>query len=141
MDVSAVVDDVLTHHGVKGMRWGLRRKATVGPQEVVVSDRRNKVKTSGGAGHPSSKDAVRARTLGQVGKKSGLKALSNKELQDYAQRLQLEQNVKRLSQNDRSAGKKFAMKLLGQTAQTTAQSTANELSSQQVKAQLSKLKK
>lgn len=122
---SAIVEEILEHHGVKGMRWGVRRKATVGPQEVVVSDKRKKLKTSGGKGHPATPEAVRSRTIGQIGKKSGLKALSNADLEAYNRRLNLEQNTKRLMYEDSSRGKKFALTLLGQTGRKGA----DELSS------------
>ena len=134
--MSSIVDDILEHHGVRGMKWGLRRKATVGPQEVIVRDTRKKVKTSGGSGHPAHTDAIRARTIGQIGGKSGLKALSDKDLQDYSKRLNLEQNVKRLRYADASPPKKFVMHLLGQTGKSTAHSIANDVASQQVKKHL-----
>jgi hypothetical protein len=138
MNTSDVIEDILEHHGVKGMRWGVRRKATVGPQEVIISDKRKKIKTSGGEGHPAHSDAVRARTSGQIAKKSGVKALSDKELLDYSKRLQLEQSVKRLQYHDKPAAQRFALKLLGQTGQQTAQNAANEVASQQVKKALIK---
>ena len=133
-----VVEDVLTHFGVKGMRWGVRRKATVGPTEVIVSDKRKKVKTTGGKGFPAHAEAVRVRTIGQVGKKSGYKALSNEELQAFNQRLNLEQQAKRLSYNDASPPRKFILKLLGQTGQQQAQEAANAIASKQVKKLLAK---
>jgi len=136
MDTSEVVTEVLSHHGVKGMRWGLRRKATVGAQEVVISDKRKKIKTSGGKGFPAHADAVRARKVGQIGKKSGLKALSDKELQDYTRRLQLEQSVKRLNYNEKNAGQKFVATLLGQTGKNQAGVVANDIASHQVKKHL-----
>lgn len=143
------VDNILEHVGVKGMKWGVRRyreragdiavgglgisttgsrarassrgtKKKASRAEVQVSDKRKKLKTSGGKGVSAHPDAVRARTIGQVGKKSGLKALSNEELQSYAHRLQLEQNVKRLNYNELNPGKKFVATLLGRTGSSLA---------------------
>lgn len=142
MQTAEVVKNLLTHHGVKGMRWGVRRKATVGPEQVIVRDSRfpgsKRLKTSGGRGHPAHPEAIRARTIGQVGKKSGVKALSNRELEEYSQRLRLEQGIQRLNYNDKNIGHKFVLTLLGQTGKTTAQSVANEVASTQVKKHLGK---
>lgn len=132
-----IVEDILSHHGVMGMKWG-RRKTTVGPQEVVVSDKRKRLKTSGGAGHPAHPDAVSVRRTGQIAKKSGVKALSDKELQDYAKRIQLEQNVKRLSYSEKPAAARFVRRILGATGQQTAQNAANDVAAQQVKKALVK---
>jgi hypothetical protein len=133
MSTPEIVENILSHHGVKGQRWGVRRKATVGAQEVVVSDKRKKVKTSGGAGHPAHADAIRARRSGQIARKSGHKALSNQELQAFNQRLNLEQQAKRLHFNDQSPPKKFVLTLLGQTGKQQANEAANAIAGKQVK--------
>lgn len=106
------VEDILAHYGVKGMKWGVRRNRS---SNVTVSDKRKKLKTSGGYGRTAHPDAINARTIGQVGKKSGLKALSDQELRTYANRLQLEQSVKRLNYNEMNVGKKFVASVLGKT--------------------------
>lgn len=104
------VEDILEHVGVKGMKWGIRKSESA----VTVSDRRKKLKTSGGAGHPAHPEAIRAHTIGQIVKKSGTKAVSNQDLQIFANRLQLEQNVSRLTHNEKSAGLKVSGMILKQ---------------------------
>jgi hypothetical protein len=113
METPEIVKNVLAHHGVKGQKWGVRRKRT---SSVTVADKGKKIKTSGGHGRPAHADAVSARTSGQIAKKSGHKALSNAELRAFNERLNLEQQAKRLSFQDQSAGKRFVMTLIGRKA-------------------------
>jgi hypothetical protein len=136
MSVAEAVESILAHHGVKGMRWGIRRKATVGPREVIVSDKRRRLRTSGGQGHPASSDAVRAQVIGQKAKKSGIKSLSNDELTTYSKRLNLEQNVKRLQTGQQSEAKKFVAGLLKQVGNQQANNVANNVVSKQIKKRL-----
>jgi 2'-5' RNA ligase len=80
----------LEHHGVKGMKWGVRR-----------SD------PSGGGSHKSesgvSDDARRAReTAAKIRTAGGTKSLSNKELQELITRMNLEQQYSRLRTADKS---------------------------------------
>lgn len=93
MDSIDAVKNVLAHHGVKGQKWGVRRNTT---RAVTVSQKGKKLKSTGGVGHTPHQDAVKAQTLGQIRKKSGVHALSNDELQAYQRRLNLEQSVKQL---------------------------------------------
>lgn len=107
------VDDILTHFGKKGMRWGIRNDSRPsGPQAVTIKDKRKKLKTTGGKGFPSTSDAITSRTIGQIAKKSGTRAVSNSELKAYNERLNLEQNYKRLAYQDSSIGKKFVLTVL-----------------------------
>jgi 2'-5' RNA ligase len=135
MAMSNIADDILVHFGVKGMKWGVRRDRSSG---VTVSSRRKKLRTSGGYGRPAHPDAVRVSKIGQVGKKSGLKALSNEELNAYTHRLNLEGNVKRLNYANSNAAKRFALTVLGQTGKNQASALANDVASAQVKKHLAK---
>jgi hypothetical protein len=82
------VDDFLAHYGVKGMRWGTRKAAQLPKEEA-------------------SKDAQTALELRARAKRSKAKALSNAELQAAINRMQLEQNFKRLAVNERPAVQRF----------------------------------
>lgn len=126
MDTASVINNILEHHGVKGQKWGVRRKATVGPQEVIVSDKRKRIKTKGGEGHPAHPDAVSVRKSGQVARKSGLKALSDDDIRAYNNRLNLEQNAKRLMYEDSSPPRKFVLTILRQTGRKTSEEVSGE---------------
>ena len=137
MSAAEAVVSVLAHYGTKGMRWGVRKDARRSA-DVTVIDKRKRLKTVGGKGRPASPDAIRTHTLGQVGRKSGFKALSNDELRAFNERINLEQQAKRLSFQSSSPPKKFVLKLLGQTGQQQAQEAANAVASKQVKKLLAK---
>jgi hypothetical protein len=79
------VSDFLAHYGVKGMKWGVRRTAK----------------------ERASSDSDRSTTLRTRAKRSKVKALSNKELQEAITRMNLEQQFKRLSVNERPAVTRF----------------------------------
>lgn len=130
MDAAEAAKEFIEHHGVLGMKWGVRRSR---PSAVTVTQKGKKLKTSGGFGRKASSDAVTVAKIGQVRKKSGVSALSNQELQAYQQRLNLEQNVQRLHYNQQPAAKKFVLSLLGQTGKNAAQQAANEAASKKIK--------
>lgn len=126
------VENILAHVGVKGMKWGVRN-ARNNSSAVTAVDKKKKIKTYGGKGISAHPEAIRVRSIGQVAKKSGTKALSNKDLEEYNKRLNLEQNYKRLSYQDKNPGQKFVASLLGQTGKTQAQNVANDVAAVKVK--------
>lgn len=100
----------LEHYGIKGMKWGVRKN---GPTDVVVKATPGKrVRTKGGKFHEPSEDAIRAAVAKQKARKSKVDSLSNKELQDLVQRMNLEQQYNRLDPGPHFAGAKFARALL-----------------------------
>lgn len=111
---------VLEHFGVKGMRWGQRKMPPSAVTPTATSKvphgakRKTKIQTEGGENHPAHEDAIKvAEARAKLGK-SGSSALSNKELRDVANRLQLEQQVAQLTS---SKGRKFVRRQLEQEGQ------------------------
>lgn len=78
MDGTGTVDDVLSHFGIKGMKWG-QRKA-----------------------RPVSADAKQKQGIKDKVKKNKVSSVSNADLQTAIRRMQLEQDFKRLSVNEKS---------------------------------------
>lgn len=86
----------LFHYGIKGMKWGVRRKE--GPDGTVSSRLKGRKKSDD---TPESEDSKRVKGL--RGKK--VSSLSNSELKELNKRLDLEQNYSRLTKKPSSVQK------------------------------------
>lgn len=73
------VDDILAHFGVKGMKWGVHRKPKL----------------------PASNDAQKSLDIRAKAKQGKARALTNEELRTAIERMNLEQQFKRLAVNER----------------------------------------
>ena len=86
---------VLSHFGIKGMKWGVRRERN--PVEVSTTVRPGqKVRAKGGENQSASEDAIRSARLGQIARKSSTDALSTKELQELVNRMNLERQYSQI---------------------------------------------
>lgn len=97
--------DYLAHHGIKGMKWGVRKKAVnTGKKIKSKASSLNKKRISS-----YSKDYQETRTL----RRKSSKKLSNDELKALNKRMELEQNYNRLSTSSINRGMSVARKLVG----------------------------
>ena len=102
MDGSTVVEEFLAHHGVKGMKWGVRRAASKSGR-----------KSGSGKYVPKrteqSSDSQKARGLARNNRKT----LTNQELQTVITRLNLEQQFSRLNPTPVQRGQNVIKQLTG----------------------------
>jgi 2'-5' RNA ligase len=109
--------NTLTHYGVKGMRWGVRRKNVGSGDEKVVS-----------------KDAAKAAGARDKAKKEGKQSLSNEEMQALVTRMNLERQLSNLTPPTRTQkGAKFVGNLLVTAGKQQAQMVVNDQVNKQVK--------
>jgi 2'-5' RNA ligase len=138
VDSQLAVKKVLAHYGVAGMKWGVRKKSRPSvPDGQVLVDRNKKGKlvTAGGKGYRPHPDASEKAVAQQIAKKSGLQALSNKEIQAAVNRMNLEQQFVRLSpQTKRQKAKKFVAETLLGVGKQQVTRVANDVATQQVAA-------
>lgn len=79
-------DSYLAHHGIKGMKWGVRRD--VGSDGTVGSGS-GKTKTN----KSKMSDSTKAEQTAKKAKKKGVGSVSNEELKDVQTRKNLEKNA------------------------------------------------
>lgn len=130
------VESELAHFGVKGMRWGIRKKRQVsdavektyspvgtpaktttkdvrGPSPVQVKVVPGKpVQSRGGARQPTVDEAIRSAALKQKLHKSGKQSLTNEEMRFLADRLTLEDRLSKLAPKPKHAGLVWAERFI-----------------------------
>lgn len=128
------IDDILAHHGVKGMKWGVRKNRS-NPTAVTLNSRPGrKIKTSGGQNQPASRDAKAAARIRQRAKASSVDSLSNADLKALVNRMQLERQYSQLKSDRAGFGERFAKGVLQKVGQQQTQAFmdlgSNKLNSQ-----------
>lgn len=113
----------LYHHGILGMRWGVRRSPEeLGHRQAKREERKNQfIRSSGSTSSSTLKEA----------RKQDISKLTNQQLKDYNERLNLEQNFARLTKGKVGAGKDWIGKtvisgiVIGAISQVTKQVVKN----------------
>lgn len=107
----AIIEGAIEHHGIKGMRWGVRRED--GPDGTVSSNPAVKTETPTAA-HPKGSSAS-----------SSTSHLSDEELRNLVNRLQMERQLKTLSEENQKQADSFIKGLMKDIGKRQVRRVAN----------------
>lgn len=94
----------LMHHGIIGMKWGVRRTPEqLGHRQEKRKELKNKLVRSSGSRNSDTLREARSKDINK---------LSNQQLRDYNERLNLEQNFARLTEGKVKQGKDWIAKTI-----------------------------
>lgn len=116
------VDDYISHYGVRGMKWGVRKSRTT-PSVTT---------------HPTSEDYANVATIKTTAKTHGTQALSNKQLQEAITRMNLEKQFNTLSNGTKNKGSAWAQKFLIDFGKQQVQQAANKYAAQKIAQMIAK---
>ena len=91
--MGTAASDFLAHYGVKGMKWGVRK---------------DRSRSSSSSRRERSEDSARASAAATKAKSKGYDSLSNAEMRQLLERLNLERQMTQLQPAQVSNGRKFA---------------------------------
>lgn len=103
-------NDELYHHGIKGMKWGIRRTdAQLGHEPVNLQKTKKRVKAAGTIVNETKNinnaASKKAQKKAQKQKLSEAKTMSDQELRERVNRLNMEQQYVRMSTEQINAGR------------------------------------
>lgn len=108
---------VLAHHGIKGMKWGVRRT----PEQLGYAPRKKRklsIKIRGQDQTPTKKETPKATS--SPNKKKSVHEMSDDELRQIINRIELERRYSTLTAPQKSKGQAIVTSILAESAKKTA---------------------
>ena len=124
----------LRHFGIKGMKWGVRRYQNKDGSLTAAGRKRQAQDDNSSDGGGSKKKSASTESSSQPKKKS-VKEMSDAELRDKINRLELEKRYSQLNPEQVSRGKKFVDKVVKDMVLPAATDVGKQL----IKSEITKL--
>ena len=115
----------LSHTGVLGMKWGIRKDHSSSSSGSSSSS--DSSSSSGSSGSSGSSKGSKISGYDRKELAARRKTMTDKELNDAVNRLQTEKRLKELAQEDVSSGKKYAVSILTKIGKSAVETTATTI--------------
>lgn len=120
-------DEYIEHHGIMGMKWGVRRT----PEQLGHKKKITKNKAA------QSKPKPKAKSDSGTSQSVSLKKMSDEELRRRINRLQMERQYKDLTKKELSAGQKWVNSVLNESSKKIATAYLTKLATNALDSALS----
>lgn len=104
------MDDYLAHHGVKGMKWGVRKRPVSSAKKSSSSKKSNAIKEL--LKRKSRKKTAKKATQKSASKEKSVRKMTDAELDKRIARLQKEKLYKDLKKSNMSTGKRVVQNIV-----------------------------
>ena len=121
----------LQHHGIKGQKWGVRRFQKKDGSLTLAGRKRQKQNNDG----PTHEDHSKSHSIKSV------KSMSDKELRDRINRLNMERQYAQLTAQEKSVGKKIVSEVLLNVGKELAKEYLKNYAKKGIEAAINKSKK
>ena len=115
-----ISDSALEHYGVKGMKWGLRKRSKTRVSSSGARSTSPNPSSKVSAPNPSSKVSAPTTRDKRVKALKNRRELSDSDIKDFTSRLQSEKQLKALLDEDVSPGRTFIKKVMSDAGKQAA---------------------